>query len=557
MLAVLKIQNLALVDSLVWELGEGLVCVTGETGAGKSVIVGAVKLVLGERADRSLVRTGTDACSIEALFALRHPGAVNALLEESGIDPCVDGELIIRRVIGAGAGSAGNRQFVNGSPCTLATLKEIGRHLVDLHGPHDHQSLLSRERQLAMLDAYAGDDALLRDYREAFAGWRASVRDYEDLLSSERASAQEVDLLRFQIAEIEAAELKPGEDEEIEARYRVASNSQKLVEAAKAALSIIGDGVLEQMAELARHLASLHRIDPSSEAATAGASVARIELEELETALQHYMDSVEIDPAEARRLEARLDTIESLKRKYGGSIDEILGHLAAARTRLDRIDNRADELERLKAAGETARTEVRKLGERLSKARRKAAPQLGRDVSKHLSELGFKRCHFEIQLAAHESPGPHGLEDAEFVFAPNPGEPPKPLRQIASSGEMSRTMLAVKSALMKEDDIPLLIFDEIDANVGGEIAAAVGAKMADLGASHQVVSITHLPQVAALADSHFVVTKEIEGDRTRSCLHRVEADHRVAEIARMLGGRSESATAHARSLLSARIRPVL
>lgn len=553
MLSVLKIRNLALVDSLTWEIGSGLVCVTGETGAGKSVIVGAVKLVLGERADRSLVRTGEDACTVEALFQLSDPEPVDALLEEAGLDPCEDGDLVIRRVVTAGG--SGNRQFVNGSPCTLSVLKALGHHLVDLHGPHDHQSLLSRERQLAMLDAFAGATALRDDYHAAWQAWRRAHAAHDELVHAERASEQELDLLRFQIQEIDDTDPKPGEDAETEARYRVATNGRRLAEEAGAVVAILADQLADPLAEIRRRIAQLARLDPATTTLTAGAETAAVELQELEENLREYAENLELDPAEAARLENRLDTLESLKRKYGDSLDDVLAHRDAARARLDRIENRTEELARLEAEAAAALDATRKAGRRLSKARRKAAPALAAEIAGHLAELGFRRALFEIALDPLEhdtEPAASGLETCDFLFAPNPGEPPRPLRQTASSGEMSRTMLAVKSALVKEDRIPLLIFDEIDANVGGEIAAAVGRKMAQLGSRHQVVSITHLPQVAALASAHYVVTKDFEQDRTRSSLREVAGDSRIDEIARMLGGSEASARAHAASLIAER-----
>ena len=552
LLAVLKIRDLALVDSLVWEVGPGLVSVTGETGAGKSVIVGAVKLVLGERADRSLVRAGADACSVEALFDLAEPGPVDALLEAAGLDRCEDGQLVVRRVVAA-AGGAGNKQFVNGSPCTLAALKAIGHHLVDLHGPHDHQSLLSRERQLRMLDAFAGAGALREKYGNAYSAWQRLRGEHAELLNSERESAQELDLLKFQVGEIEDADLRPGEEAEIEARYRVAANAQRLISEANAAVGLLGE-INGLLGDLQRHLTALNRTDPGTADSTAGANSAAVELNELESTLTDYLNDLELDPAEAAALERRLDLLNGLKRKYGNTVEEVIAHGEAAAAKLARTENRAGELERLEREAGESLAAARKAGAQLGKARAKAAPVLAEAVSGHLAELGFARALFEVALESDPDaePGPSGLEGCEFVFAPNPGEPSKPLRQTASSGEMSRTMLALKSALVKEDSIPLLIFDEIDANVGGEIATAVGKKMAELGRSHQVVSITHLPQVASLATSHYVVTKNFAGQRTTSSLTEVTGDGRVAELARMLGGDSKSSRAHAKNLLGKR-----
>lgn len=548
MLTLLKIRNLALVDELVWELGPGLVGVTGETGAGKSVIVGALKLVLGERADKSLIRTGEDTCTVEAVFDLRDAAEINAVLAEGGLDACDDGSLIVRRVIGQSA----NRQFVNDSPVTLNLLKRLGEHLVDLHGPHDHQSLLSTERQLSMLDAYAGSDAALDTYRATWRSWRDKVSELEDLRLAESASTQELDLLRHQVTEIDAAQLKPDEEDDIADRYRRASNSTRLVELSGAAAAALGadeGGVLSHLVEVQRLVRDLEKLDPSIRERTQGLENAVMELQELERSLADYAEDLDIDPAEASRLEERVNLFETLKRKYGGDLAAVLAQRDRAAARLDAVENRGERLEQLGAEAAALREATDKAGLALSAKRKKAAPKLAKEIAGQLKDLGFKQSSFELQVVSNKEPGSSGLEGIEFLFGPNPGEPLQPLRQIASSGEISRVMLAVKSALAEQDATPLMVFDEIDANVGGEIARAVGKKMAVLGARHQVVAITHFPQVAALAARHYVVEKEVAGGRTRSRLFPVTGEGRIAELVRMLGGGGESARAMAASLL--------
>jgi DNA repair protein RecN (Recombination protein N) len=548
MLTLLKIRNLALVDELVWELGPGLVGVTGETGAGKSVIVGALKLVLGERADKSLIRTGEDSCMVEAVFELRDAAEVNAVLAEGGLDACEDGSLIVRRVIGQSA----NRQFVNDSPVTLNLLKRLGEHLVDLHGPHDHQSLLSTERQLSMLDAYAGSDEALDVYRAAWRAWRDKTSELEDLRLAESASSQELDLLRHQVSEIDAAQLKPEEEDEIADRYRRASNSTRLVElsaAAAAALGADGNGVLSHLAEVQRLVRELEKLDPGIRERTQGLEGAATELQELERSLADYAEDLDIDPSEAARLEERVNQFETLKRKYGGDLAAVLAQRDRAAARLDAVENRGERLEQLASEAVALREATEKAGLAVSAKRKKAAPKLAKEIAGQLKDLGFKQSSFELKILSSKEPGSSGLEGIEFLFGPNPGEPLQPLRQIASSGEISRVMLAVKSALAEQDATPLMVFDEIDANVGGEIARAVGRKMAGLGARHQVVAITHFPQVAALAARHYVVEKEVAGGRTRSRLFPVSGEGRIAELVRMLGGGGESARAMAASLL--------
>ncbi|QIF03014.1 DNA repair protein RecN [Roseimicrobium sp. ORNL1] len=553
MLSLLKIQNLALVEDLSWELAPGLVGVTGETGAGKSIIVGALKLILGERADRGLIRTGAETCSVEAMFDLKKTDAVDAILAENGLDALNGESLIIRRVIGASS----NKQFVNGSPVVSQMLKKLGEHLVDLHGPHDHQTLNSQERQLEMLDAYASADDLAGKYAIAYSAWRDAVQEYESLATSERASEQEIDMLRHQIKDIEGANLKEGEEEEIEGRHRIAANGARLVELCNGVadrLSEGGSSILNGLRDVARMVHELEKIDPKLAESLGGFQSAQIELQEMEITMRDYVEGIEIEPAELERMEERMHVFQTLKRKYGGSVKAVLEFKEQAKLKLDRLENRGDALEKLKQAVDRARAEVDKVGGELSAKRKAAAPKLAKDISGHLADLGFKKAVFEVPLTANKEPERDGLETVDFQFAPNPGEPLKPLRLTASSGEMSRVLLAVKSALAKQDGIPLMVFDEIDANVGGNIAEAVGRKMETLATRHQIIAITHMPQLASLAQSHFVVVKEFNEKRTRSLLREVKTEERVDELARMLGGKTESARKHAESLLAGAAR---
>ncbi len=531
MLSVLKIKNLALVDDLTWELGPGLVGVTGTTGAGKSMIVGALKLILGERANHDLVRTGESSCSVEAIFELSHNlEQVNTLLEECGLDACEGNTLVVKRIFGSG-----NKQFINCSPCTLSVLKSIGSLLVDLHGPHEHQSLLSPDRQMSMLDAYAKAGKERDSYRSAWKQWRDAANALENFENTRQVSDQEIDLLRFQVEEISTAALDREEITDLEQRYRQSLHSSRLVENANQGVDLISAAVAN-LTNAKRCILELEKFDPSVIERVSGFESARVEIEELENVLRDYRDDLEIDPAEFARMERRIDEIETLKRKYGQSIEEVLAYEAKARNRLGTVDGREEELERLREAVEKTQSSLKKAAKKLSKKRRAAAPNLAADIASHLDDLGFNQSIFEIEFADQDEPGPQGFERLEFVFGPNPGEPLKPLRIIASSGEMSRVMLAVKSALADQDSIPLMVFDEIDANVGGEIAGAVGKKMAFLGERHQVVAITHMPQVASVAHRHFLVTKEVENDQTNSSLEAVTGKKRTRELARMLGG---------------------
>lgn len=548
-LTSLRIRNLALVEELEWLLGPGFTAVTGETGSGKSIIVGALKLILGERADKTLIRTGAESCTVEALFEVGDADALNGRLEGHGVEPCEDGQLILKRVFSS---TGTNRQFVNGSPTTLAVLKDLGDTLVDLHGPHDHQSLLSNETQLSLLDAFAGAEPLRRKYQEQFRRLNQAAAEAAALAADEAALERELDLLRHQVAEISAARLAAEEEETLLARYTMASNSRRLLELSTqicAALSEAEDAALPRLGSVGRLLRELERVDPGAARFTASHERAVTELEDLASSLQQYAEDLDLDPARLAELEERVSLLENLKRKYGGTIAGVIAFGEEAEKRLQKIESRGDELVRLEREMAAAREAMREAGTKLGAKRRTAAPKLAAGVTAHLRDLGFKKAEFAIALSAHEKPGPHGLEGAEFVFAPNPGEPPKALKAIGSSGEISRVMLAVKSSLAAQDTISLLIFDEIDANVGGEIAHAVGAKMKALGRERQVVCISHLPQVAAVADAQFVVTKSYSKERTLSELEKVEGEARIGEIARMLGGKGDSARAHARTLL--------
>lgn len=549
MLSLLKVKNLALVDELDWYLDTGLVGVTGETGAGKSVIVGALKLVLGERADKALIRTGESNCVVEAVFDLTNAPLINAVLKECGMEPCEEGQLIIKRVIG----QSSNKQFVNNSPATLGLLKGLGEHLVDLHGPHDHQGLLSTERQLAMLDAYAGVGELCGQYRAKWRVWREKSEQLQNFQTAGMADERELDLLSHQLQEIDAADINPAEEGELESSYQRASNSSHLSELLSGALGLLGgrdDSLTQQIGQLQKLSRDLERLDPALRETLEGVDKTALELQEMERGLADYLDELNTDPEELLRLEQRINTLESLKRKYGPTLEDVLIRREEVAKRLDMVENRADHLKQLEAEIDAARVETDKLGMKLSDERRRVAPVLAKDIAKHLKELGFKQAAFDVRLIPHSKPVMSGLEDVEFEFGPNPGEPMKPLRQIASSGEISRVMLSVKSALAKQDATPLMVFDEIDANVGGEIARAVGCKMARLGEQHQVISITHFPQVAAVAKHHFVVSKDVEQGRTCSRLAKVTGEQRINELVRMLGGGGQQAKAMAESLLA-------
>jgi len=543
----LRIRNLALVEQLDWELSSGFNVVTGETGAGKSIIIGALKMILGERADKSVIRTGEEQCSVEALFKLQDIDRINALLSDQGVDPCEDGELLIRRVLTL---SGANRQFINGCQTTLGSLKEVGDGLVDLHGPHDHQSLLSKEYQLRLVDAFAGNEELVRSYPDAFENWQQTRKELEEFEAETALS--NLDLWRHQVTEIRSAGIRVGERAELESQYSVAANGRRILELTGASIALLSESetaLLTQLGELARLLRELEKIDVQTRQFVEDHERATVELEELERSLVSYQQRVDLDPAALQMMEERLNLLERLSRKYGRDEAGLLEVAGELETKLGRVEHRESILEKLRVDADRFRQKVWSIGQNLTRIRHSGAVELAKSIRDHLQDLGFAQASFDIVWEPLTEPNRTGFDQVEFLFSPNPGEPLKPLRAIASSGEISRVMLAIKTALAQQDLIGLLVFDEIDANVGGEIAASVGKKMQTLGESRQIVAITHMPQVAAGARTHFFVSKEVIDGRTRTSLQEIRGEERLHELARMLGGRTSSALEHARTLL--------
>ncbi len=556
MLTTLRIKNLALVADLTLELQPGLNVITGETGAGKSILIGGLNLVLGERADRTLIRSGAEGCSVEAVFDIRKlKTPLASFLDENGLEPCEDGQLVLKRTF-TNAGT--NKQFVNGSPTTLQTLGTVGEWLVDIHGPHDHQSLLHAAKQLSILDAFGS----LQPVREAFGELvrRRTGLEAEKsaLVVDEKTYAQQLDLLRFQAREIKDAKLQPDEEVELEQDYQRASNAAKLLELSQTALNLMSEddnSLLSQASSLGRTLHELQRVDAAAAPISELHAQALNALSELQTELSRYTDRIELDPARLRELEDRLNLVHSLKRKYGATLGDVIAFGDEAARKLQSLEQRDEELGRINAALAKLDAEILRAGKELSAQRRKLVPQLSKAVVKELGALGFKQSHFDVSISTSTQTvlgsqlSSSGLDTIEFQFAPNPGEPPRPLRAIASSGEMARVMLALKTVLAAVDEIPVLVFDEVDANVGGETANAVGEKMRQIAKQRQVLCITHLAPVAAHAHAHYVVSKQVKAGRTTSEIELLEKTNRVMELARMLGGQSDAARKHAEALL--------
>ena len=558
MLTDLRIKNLALVNDLAIQFGPGYNSITGETGAGKSILIGALGLVLGERADRTLIRDGDDHCSVEAIIEVADLGkAFHSHLEKNGIEPCEENQLYLKRSFSA---SGGNRQFVNGSPTTLNVLASIGEWLVDIHGPHDHQSLLKAARQLDILDAYGGMEkqranfAVLVDLRAGLAAQKA------ELIVDEDAYARELDLLRFQVSEIESAQLKATEEEELEQAFQRATHSARLAELSAEARQLIDSGepnTTDLSSALGRALQKMAGIDSGAESLLADQTAISEQLADLGAAVADYAERLRLDPVQMKLIEERYNLVQSLKRKFGSTLTKVIAFGANASKRLAALEGRDEELARLNADSAKLDEQIQTLGQALSAARKAIAPKLVEEAERQLNDLGFLQSRFDVEFIdpsklgqAETTVSQTGFDQIEFMFSPNPGEPLKPLKAIASSGEMARVMLALKTVLATQDTIPILVFDEVDSNLGGETAGVVGEKMKQIGGNRQVLCISHLAPVAAAGHRHYFVSKEVVEGRTLTRVTQLDGKSRVDELTRMMGGGGAAARKHAEELLS-------
>ena len=557
MLTDLRIKNLALVDDLSIELGSGYNAVTGETGAGKSVIIGALGLVLGERADRTLLRDGSEQCSVEAIIDITGMSKdFHDFLESCGLEPCESNQLLLKRVFSA---SGTNRQFINGSPTTLNLLASVGEWLVDIHGPHDHQSLLKASRQLEILDAYGGLENQRKEFALNVDQLIALERNKAELVIDEDAYKRELDLLKFQVNEIESAQLSEDDEEGLEQSFKRATNSARLAELVGEVKSLVNDSEpssYDLMLGAGRLINEMVNIDDGAEELLNQQSQISEQINELSGALEDYCDRLNLDPNQIRNVEERYNLVQSLKRKYGDTLKDVIAFSDKALARLEKLESRDEELASINAQIHLVRKKIQEQGRRLSAARKEVAPKLVGEAEKQLNDLGFLQSRFDLEIVDPNELGQEsttisrtGFDQIEFLFAPNPGEPFKPLKSIASSGEMARVMLALKTVLSSQDSIPILVFDEVDANVGGETAAVVGQKMNQIGKKRQVLCISHLAPVAAAGNSHYLVEKEVENGRTLTRVRLLEAKARIDEITRMLGGSGDAARQHAEELL--------
>ena len=549
MLTALRVKNLALVEDVRVTFGPGLNMLTGETGAGKSILIGALGLLLGERADKSLIRAGADTCSAEACFELSDPAAVEGVLEDLGLDPLEDGTLIIRRVLKAGGAT---QALLNDHPVTVQALKRVGDLLVDMHGPYDHQSLLATDAQRDILDAFGH----LYKPRVAYESIYERLVEIDAEIDADSGVggqdvAEQVEVLQYKIKELEEADLSEAEEEEVTQEHAVFGHAQQIMELANRVALGLTEGeasITDTLGDVLRTLDELTRLLPEAEAWREELEEASTRVREVSAALAIRVDGIDADPARLDWLDQRLTTYQKMKRKYGPTIAEALEKLASYQERLSVLQSRDERLAALQQEREAVMRRVVEAGETLHKARTATATQLAEAITAELEALGFREGRFGVEVIRGE-PGSAGLDTIDFMFEPNVGEGMRPLRQIASSGEISRVMLATKAVLARHDRIPILVFDEIDANIGGETGTAVGRKLADVAAHHQILCITHLPQVAVFGKAQFAVRKEVEAGRTRTIVVELDEEQRVEEIARMLGGRSATEIQHAREML--------
>ncbi|WP_305041715.1 DNA repair protein RecN [Geoalkalibacter sp.] len=552
MLTDLNIRNFATIDRLHVSFGTGFNVLTGETGAGKSILLGALGLLLGERARTDVVRTGEEEAAIEAVFDLGGPESaeVRKLLAEAGLDGDGD-DIIIRRLLNR---SGKNRIFINGALVTLAQLQPLAEKLVTIYGQHEHQSLLRAETHLQALDAFAGSGADLDLYRQLFERLRQARERLRSLDRDEREQKARQDLLAYQCQEIAAAQLNIGEDEDLEAERRLLQHAERLMAATAGGFERLygAEGAAcEQIARTAAELEALATVDPRLGHLAGELHSALYSLEDAANQLRGYADSLSFDPGRQEEVETRLATLTSLKRKYGGDIAAILAHRDGIAAELEQLSDL--EGTRRQLAEELTRLEhqVAQAGTALSARRRVAADQLAARVEAELADLAMARARFQVNFQPLAEPGPWGQEKVEFFLAPNPGEEPRPLARIASGGELSRIMLALRRAAPDQQGVATLIFDEVDAGIGGATATHVGEKLRGLARERQVLCVTHLPQVAAFGDRQYHIEKRESDGRTRTTIALLEGEERIREMARMLGGArvTERTLEHARELI--------
>lgn len=541
MLVSLRIDNFALVEHLELGFNQGFNVLTGETGTGKSIIIDAVDTVLGARTGSDMIRTGESKALIEAEFDIASMDELEALLSELGLEVDEEGTLILSRTINQGGK---NSYRINGFATTATVFKRVGEYLIDIHGQHDNYSLVKPTRHLQLLDSF--DDKKIKgplnEYRQIYNQYTTTKKNLADLVAAQKERARRIDILQFQIQEIKAVEVKLGEDSKLLEERKLLANAEKLNLLAAKAYDLLKSGsgrqgaALDSVSEALKSVREIATIDEKLKEITELATEAYYQLEELAGQVRDYMDQLFFDPQRLEEVEERLENLRNLKRKYGDSIEDILSFAEKAEDELTQLVDSEQILSGLQDELAALEQHLSVQGQRLTKARLEVAQLLETVITEQLSQLNMPHIQFKVQHESSTEPSPQGFDQIEFLISPNPGEPLKPLAKIASGGEMARIMLALKVVLAKVDVIPTLIFDEVDAGLGGRAAQAVGEKLAQLGKEFQIMCVTHSPQVTSFADHHLMIAKEVHGERTKTIVTQLNNVERSKELARMLGG---------------------
>lgn len=567
MLTELRIENFAIIDRLELQFKPGLITFTGETGAGKSIIIDAVETVMGGRAESTMIRSGAERANIEAVFHIPAEvrDQVHAILEREDLLDEANYLTLAREIRATGR----NVARVNGRSVNVSLLKELGEHLIDVHGQSEHLSLLRVREHLGLLDRYAVSEQALRAYQETYRQLIAVRGELEELRQSEHEAARRTDLLTYQINEIAAARLQPGEEEELQAERTRLANAEELASLSQEALMALDEGTpdspaaIDLLGQVVDALQGLIKLDPSMAQQTEQMQSIFDNLTELTMALRGYIEAIEFNPKRLDRVEERLSLIHNLKRKYGETIEEVLDFAAQAQQKLETISQAGERIEALQLEEEKLLLELGNRGLALSKIRRSAAGHLEGEVIAELADLKMPEAKFRVDFQRHLNPegvpieggekiafDATGIERIEFMIAPNPGEGFKPLVKIASGGETSRLMLTIKNVLARADHVPTLIFDEIDQGIGGRVGTVVGQKLWRLARHHQVMCITHLPQLAAFGEQHIQVQKRIQEGRTITAVDDLNGEARLEELAYMMGELSPGTLHSARELMA-------
>ncbi len=549
MLKELRIKNLAIIDDIKLKFETGLNVLTGETGAGKSIIVDALGLALGDRAQSDMIKTGKDEAAVEAFFDVSD----HHLLKGMGIS--IDEGIMVRRNLSS---SGKSRAYINDSIVSIQSLSELGRSLVDMHGQHEHQSLLSSENQRTIIDFYGKLQDKRAGVEELFHDLQLLKKELAELKANVKERAHRIDLLSFQINEIDSASLKPGEKASLEEERGILSNLSKLSESAETTYSLLYEtegSCIENLSVVVSKLKDMASIDPGIKETLNLIESAMPLLKDGAMSLRGYREKYDLDPKRLETVEERLEIIKRLEKKYGEGIDEVLRYRNEADKELSELNSTDEKTDIIEGQLKDKEDLLLRMATELSNQRKKTASELSRSVEKILGELAFEKAKFSIEVSQAQLCS-HGIDSIEFQFSANPGETLKPLSKVASGGELSRVMLALKNVLADVDRIPVLIFDEVDAGIGGRTAESVARKLKGLAKTHQVICITHLPQIASAADFHIMTEKYQKKDGVGVRVKELSADERRSEIARMLSGKiTDTSLKHAGELLGGRKSP--